>query len=173
MWILIAPLLFFALVYTFTLLVSAWVMIKGVKEKENPQSKKAQVKNFERKGSDQYQRTYKKSSQNRKRRNNGSYHKPSRTNNGAGKKAERREYSKPSSNKPKAPKQAKPKAVPKAEERMDEMVVTSPIYDGVTIKDLESNLTPDDADTVSAEGYEDVIEAALSRDRERSLLGLD
>ena len=53
---------------------------------------------------------------------------------------------------------------PQDVEEKEEKIVASPTFDGVTIKELQTKLTPDDADVVSGEGFEDVIEAALERD---------
>ena len=57
-----------------------------------------------------------------------------------------------------------PQENPPQEVEEEEKIVASPTYDGVTIKELQTKLTPDDADVVSGEGFEDVIEAALERD---------
>ena len=57
-----------------------------------------------------------------------------------------------------------PQENPPQEVEEEEKIVASPTYDGVTIKELQQKLTPDDADVVSGEGFEDVIEAALEKD---------
>ncbi len=54
----------------------------------------------------------------------------------------------------------------------EEEVVFSPVYDGVTIEELEAMKTPDDADVVSDKGFEDAIAEALERDRINQELGV-
>ncbi|MBR5177645.1 MAG: hypothetical protein IKW90_02440 [Lachnospiraceae bacterium] len=46
----------------------------------------------------------------------------------------------------------------------EEEIVISPTFDGVTIEDLKKDLTPDDADVISAEGLEEHIKNAQERD---------
>lgn len=59
---------------------------------------------------------------------------------------------------------------PQPSNKKVEDTVTSPTFDGVTVKELEDSMTPDDADIISAEGIEDLIEKALDQDLVRQEL---
>ena len=169
--IIVAPLLFILVLWVLTCLSATGLSVYRILKGKGQEGEKEESSTASKSGFESYEGTknYSKSNQ---RRSQGyaqrSTQKPYKNNKTSSPKNYKGSTNKPAQSNSKTYK-AKSQIKPRVEE---ERIVASPVYDGVTIEELRSQMTPDNADIVSAEGLEDVIEAALERDALKEQLGV-
>lgn len=137
---LLALIFFMFLAYWGLMLINGVILAKNIKENRASQQREAR-KSYKKASCKKSYKPYKKE-----------YKKSYKSN-----------YKKKEQKAPKPP-QNREKPPFKVVKPENERVIKSPTFDGETISSLKGKLTPDNADIVSAKGFEDAIEAALNRD---------
>lgn len=176
--IIVAPLLFILVLWVLTCLSATGLSVYRILKGKGQEGEKEETSTSSKSGFESYEETKKKTcySKSNQRMSQGYTQRPTqkpyknnKTSSLNNYKGSTNKYtqsnSKTTTQNPKAKSQTKPRVE-------EERIVASPVYDGVTIEDLRSQMTPDNADIVSAEGLEDVIEAALERDALKEQLGV-
>jgi hypothetical protein len=177
--IIVAPLLFILVLWVLTCLSATGLSVYRILKGKGQEGEKEETSTSSKSGFESYERTKKKTCYSKSNQSVSQGYaqrptrKPYKNNKTSSPKNYKGSTNKPTQSNSKTYKAQNPKAKSQTKPRVEEeRIVASPVYDGVTIEELRSQMTPDNADIVSAEGLEDVIEAALERDALKEQLGV-